>query len=487
MKIRVLLLILCLNLVLCACAKPAEPTPSADLPTPRSAVTINQPELQTSVPEATEEPADTSQPTTHYAFDVQFDYAQHTLNVSQQIDYLNRSLFPLNEILLLVPARAFLGTYTQTLLESPQIAAFTEDGIRTRVQLHQTLLPNQRLTLRLVYSLRLPQREGTFGYTDRQTNLTNWYPFIPPLDADGNWIAHEPLIDANNMVVGEYIVNEIADFSLLLQPTDPTLSLQIATGASARPAENGVRYELDQARSLCLSISREFYLEEKQVGETLIQAYVFPSQKAKAGAILDIAAQSLSLFSELFGEYPREKLVIAAADFLHNMEMDGMLLISHKIIDFYNDTPLNNLTILLPHEISHQWFYSQVGNDQAMEPWLDESIATYSEALFFERYYPEHLQWWWDNRVKAHEHSGYVNNSIYQAGSYEAYRSSVYLNGAFFMQALADAMGKQALLDGLARYVETNRWQIASRQSFFDALQSVNPVDFEAIINRFFR
>jgi len=28
------------------------------------------------------------------------------------------------------------------------------------------------------------------------------------------------------------------------------------------------------------------------------------------------------------------------------------------------------------------WFYSLVGNDQARDPWLDEGLATYSEAWF---------------------------------------------------------------------------------------------------------
>ncbi len=37
---------------------------------------------------------------------------------------------------------------------------------------------------------------------------------------------------------------------------------------------------------------------------------------------------------------------------------------------------------ITPHEVGHMWFYSLVGNDQARDPWLDEGLATYSEAWF---------------------------------------------------------------------------------------------------------
>jgi aminopeptidase N len=32
------------------------------------------------------------------------------------------------------------------------------------------------------------------------------------------------------------------------------------------------------------------------------------------------------------------------------------------------------------HETAHQWFYSLVGDDQARDPWLDESLAEWASA-----------------------------------------------------------------------------------------------------------
>jgi aminopeptidase N len=39
------------------------------------------------------------------------------------------------------------------------------------------------------------------------------------------------------------------------------------------------------------------------------------------------------------------------------------------------------------HEVSHQWWYSQVGNDVQTEAWLDEALASYSQIVYVEAVY----------------------------------------------------------------------------------------------------
>ncbi|HHX08127.1 MAG TPA: M1 family metallopeptidase [Chloroflexi bacterium] len=487
MEQRIFLLILTSLLLLSACG-PSQKT-VADLPTMQAtpeAVTQTLPPPVTATP-VLETSVANEEKFSLYDFQLIFDYEQHTAQVEQSITYLNKSPFTLQKILLVIPARAFPGAYLQQELTGPTVAEIQEDGIRTTLTLTDPLLTGQNLVINLRYDLDLPQREGTFGYTQRQSNLSNWYPFIPPLNAEGAWISHDPQIDLTNMLVGEYIVNEIANFNLTFVPAGSQKNIQIATGAVPTPIEGGMQYKLEKARALSFSISDQYYLEEIDHNGLLIQAYVFQNQAAKASAMLSIAAQAMDLFSDLYTAYTRDRIVLVSADFLHNMEMDGMVLLSNKIIDFYDNTPLNNLTILIPHELSHQWFYSLVGNDQALEPWLDESIASYSESLFYENYYPQHLQWWWENRVYAHEHSGYVNNSIYQAGTYENYRSSVYLNGAIFMQNLRQTVGDQVFFEGLKNYIQNYSYQIADKGLFFESFDGFNEEDFQPLLARFFR
>ncbi|MDD2522975.1 MAG: M1 family aminopeptidase [Anaerolineaceae bacterium] len=480
---RFILSVLLLSLLLSACNKAAEPTAGVATETLPTETTPPSP-----TPTDTPEPTPAAEAFTQYQFEMTLDYSRHSAEVIQIIDYVNKSDFNLASLLLVVPPRAFPNAYQQSELSGEAVASFIEDGIRTTIQLSQPLQPGQRATLRLAYKLVFPQRESTFGWTQRQLNLHNWYPFFPPLSGENTWISHDPLFDpAINDFVGEYITNEIADFQLTLRLVENIPGLLVASGANADPIADGVLYTLNKARSLAFSISGQFYREQIDHNGLLIQAYVFEYQKEKAVAMLQIASQAMDLFGEIFGPYHQNQISLVSADFLHNMEMDGMVMLSSKVLDFYNNTPENNLTILVPHELAHQWFYSQVGNDQAMEPWLDEALATYAEYLFYEHYHPELTVWWWDNRVHAHPHAGAVNNSIYDAGNYAEYRSSVYLHGAIFVHDLNVSMGDQLFLPALKSYVAQNYLKIATKADFMAALQAASPdVDIQAIFGRYF-
>jgi hypothetical protein len=465
--------------------------------TPKPPDPVVPPEIETSeiiLPSETPEPSQTPEPTvepegfTKYRFEMRLDYHQKTAEIAQTIDYLNKSDFNLLTIQLVIPPRAYTSAYTQNSLAGDLVSGFSEDGIRTNIQLSQALQPGQRTSINLTYQLTIPQRDGSFGWTERQVNLNNWYPYIPPLAEDGSWLSYEPVLDQQaNSLVGEYIVNEISDFELDLYMVE-NLNVLVASGANATPIEGGMHYSLEKARGLAFSFSNQFHHEQVQQDGTMLNAYVFQYQKDKAQAILEIAGKAMTLFTQLYGPYQRQQLTIVAWDFSHSMEMDGMLLMSGNVINFYDNTAENNLTILIPHELSHQWFYSQVGNNQAMEPWLDEALATYSEALYYENYHPELSQWWWDNRVYAHGEGGYVNNSIYDAKTYEVYRNSVYLNGAVFLHELRIAMGDSAFFSALKNYVALNDGKIATKADFFNTFQSANPsADISSVFNRYFK
>ena len=455
------------------------------------------PEIETSeiiLPSETPEPSQTPEPTvepegfTEYRFEMRLDYHQKTAEITQTIDYLNKSDFNLLTIQLVIPPRAYTSAYTQNSLAGDLVSGFSEDGIRTNIQLSQALQPGQRTSINLTYQLTIPQRDGSFGWTERQVNLNNWYPYIPPLAQDGSWLSYEPVLDQQaNSLVGEYIVNEISDFELDLYMAE-NLNVLVASGANATPIEGGMHYSLEKARGLAFSFSNQFHHEQAQQDGVTLNTYVFQYQKDQAQAILQIAEKGMTLFAKLSGPYQRQQLTIVAWDLSHIMGVDGMLLMSGNVINFYDDTAENNLTILIPHELSHQWFYSQVGNNQAMEPWLDEALATYSEALYYENYHPELSQWWWDNRVYAHGEGGYVNNSIYDAKTYEVYRNSVYLNGAVFLHELRIAMGDSAFFSAMKNYVALNNGKIATKADFFNAFQSANPdADISSVFNRYFK
>jgi hypothetical protein len=502
---KIVLLLLTLVLLLGACSGGQTNTPTGSLPAPLVQLTDLQAESTRNPPVPV--PTDiattpTTAPTlfstldaiaipekrTHYELNLTLNYYTQYGIVEEIITYTNRSTQVFEELLLSIPPKNYPGSFTLQSLSDTDgnlITNYREEGINLYVPLAQPLQPNQTTSLKLNFRLDFPTAEGTFGVSGRQTNLVNWYPYIPPYDETEGWMVHPQQV-VNNIVVGEYIVNEVADFDVTLKLTDREELIEVAASAPAVEA-NGLRsYHLELARGFAFSISDSYFEHEIVQDGVRIHSYVFMEAQDAGKAVTEIAAQALQLFAELYYPYPREMLTIVAADFLHNMEMDGMLMISYGVFDFYNDTPKTNLTILTPHEVSHQWFYSLVGNDQATEPWLDEAIATYHEVLFYQRYHPDLVQWWWDNRVNGFAPQGAVNSEIYISGGYEFYRNAVYLRGAMFLQEIRDAVGEEAFFAALKDYAISNTYKITTSEDFFDALAKFSEVDLTPILARYF-
>ena len=128
------------------------------------------------------------------------------------------------------------------------------------------------------------------------------------------------------------------------------------------------------------------------------------------------------------------------------MEYSGLISMSGRAFDAYQETPVAGLVNLTAHEIAHQWWYGAVGNDQVYEPWLDESFAKYSEVLFYERYHPDFVDWWWRNHIHRRNSGGPLDATIYDFDDTPTYIDQVYAQGARFLADLRALMGDRRLL-----------------------------------------
>jgi aminopeptidase N len=127
---------------------------------------------------------------------------------------------------------------------------------------------------------------------------------------------------------------------------------------------------------------------------------------------------------------------------------------------------MNYLSLLSVHETAHQWWFGLVANDQAMEPWLDEALATYSEYLFLEEFYPELTSWWWNFRVNSYNPTGSIGSTIYEFDSTRTYINAVYLRGAVFLHELRTLLTDDFFFDRLVRYTKNYTGLISSGEAF---------------------
>jgi aminopeptidase N len=197
-----------------------------------------------------------------------------------------------------------------------------------------------------------------------------------------------------------------------------------------------------------------------------VEVFVFPEHRAAGEAALEATVDAVMLYERLFKPYPHSSLSLVEGQFPDGMEYDGLFFLGQEYFAAYDGTPRNYLTALAVHETAHQWWYGLAGSDQALEPWLDEAWATYSELLFYEAVYPDLAGWWWDYRVNRFEPAGWVDSTIYDHRSFRPYVNAVYLRGAQFLQHLRDSLGDRAFLDLAHDLLASGTDSIVSTEQF---------------------
>ncbi|MFZ6018476.1 MAG: M1 family metallopeptidase [Chloroflexota bacterium] len=480
---------------LVSCASPTV-LPSDVTPAPWIAVTHTAaestptPTLFTPTPEVTESPSLPIQ-LLAYSIDAVYDAGQKKVEVTQLIQFTNPSTQPLSEIMLVAEPNRFANGFNLNRLEN-QITGEALDWELQRnllqVTLKEPLSFQETIAILAEYVLQLPpipppsdiSKPQIYGYTQRQTNLVDWYLWLPPYDDETGWIVHPPSF------FGEYTVYPLADFEVRFEVINSPREVVVAASTSpVQQSQNRWEYRFDSARNFAISISPDFLVEEAQVDGVKISHYYFPFYRRQGEVVLQHTVRAYQLYSQLFGELPRQSISAVQADFLDGMEFDGLFFLSKGFYDLYDGTDKGYLTLITVHETAHQWWYGVVANDQARHPWLDEALCTYAERLYYERFFPELVDWWWFYRVNFYQPQGVIDLPVYDYGGYLAYRDAVYLRGALFLEELRKALGDERFFDGLKRYYGENSGKIATPIDFFNAFE-MSKAEIEKVTQSFF-
>ena len=153
-------------------------------------------------------------------------------------------------------------------------------------------------------------------------------------------------------------------------------------------------------------------------------------------------------------------------DFPDGIEFTGLVFVGTAWFYHFDGSHYNYLTLIAVHEVAHQWWYARVGSDSALHPWLDEALATYSEYLFIEAYYPADKNWWWTFRVADFVPQGDVDSAVYEFSAIREYINAVYLRGVQMLHNLREDIGDTAFLELLQAYSRAGAGRIVE-PSFF--------------------
>lgn len=427
---------------------------------------------------------------TSYEMDVFLDYAEHRLDVSQRIDYTNVTSETLPNLMLNVHPNHGRGTFELNKImvdmdgELVQPEVFPLD-VTLRVELPRPLELNEHVALLVDYALNLPQIKpseefsgGGFGYSKRSVSLGNWYPVLAPYREDKGWYG------LKYFPVGDPYVTEVADYSVTISTTQGVI---VAGTGRERQEGNVWHYEAEQARSFALAASDKYQVSSAQVGSVRVHSYHFPDNAEAGEVALETAAQALELFTELYGDYPFDDYRLAETEFAGGMEFAGLTFLGSAFYDEYDGTRRTALIPLIAHEVAHQWFYGLVGNDQLTEPWLDEAPSEYSGLLYYERFLPDDVDWWWFYAVDQWAPTGKIDNFVYVFRDNREYMDAVYRRGAQFMRDLRETMGDPAFFGFLQEYLRRNAYRLVKSRDFFSLVQEFTTADLVPLQEEYFR
>jgi aminopeptidase N len=111
-----------------------------------------------------------------------------------------------------------------------------------------------------------------------------------------------------------------------------------------------------------------------------IQIFSLEIDSAKSNFVYSRLPEMADCYSNIFGDYPFEKIGYCNTT-KGAMEHQTMISFPRSLVVDLN-TKKNSNNITAAHELSHQWFGNMVTPLDFRDAWLNESFATYCEALW---------------------------------------------------------------------------------------------------------
>jgi hypothetical protein len=397
---------------------------------------------------------------------------------------------PLNDLYLrLYPnLPQFGGSMKVTGVEvNETMVNYDYEAANTAVRLHfaSPLQPGQAAQVSVSFSGSAPGRPvGTyniFGQSEDVLSLTNFYPILAGTRADG-WALDvaSPQGDVGFHDPALYRVEVTAPADQVIAATGTEVTRTVRSDGWAT-----TRYVLGPAREFTMLLSPRFQVEEAESMGTRVRSYFRPEDAATAQSALYDAIAALQVYSDEFGPYPyREMAVVQAPLTFHGMEFPGMNLIGSQ--DYITHTEeLENLVV---HEVAHQWWYNQVGNDQPAVPWLDEGLAEWSMYLYYLRRYGQseadqlrQLRWEVPVAGLAQRQADAPIGLPVKDYPRDSYETIVYGKGALFFATLRDEIGPEAFSKLLRTYLERYQWRTATPADFQALAEEVSGKDLDAL------
>ena len=353
------------------------------------------------------------------------------------------------------------------------------------VNLNSPLYPEERVKLKISYTLKLARVNHRTGVTADAVNLGNFYPVLCAYTAEG-------FIECPYYSCGDPFMSECADYNVTIDVPENYIIASSGTEKSSSAANGRKKYQyiLKKARDFALVLSTKFkVLEAEQDGVDVKYYYLSDGSPEKS---LSAAAQSLGYFNDVFGKYVYPSLSVVETGFCYGgMEYPALTMIAKGLSE-------DERYYTIVHENAHQWWYAMVGNNQLTDAWQDEGLAEYSSLLFFENN-PDY-GYTRTSMIGTATRSYRTFFSVYgqlngktdtsmnrNLGAYSGDLEYCYISynkGMLLFDMLRRSMGDKAFMNCLSDYFSTYKYKIASSDDIIGVF-AASGADVEGVFRAF--
>jgi hypothetical protein len=389
-----------------------------------------------------------------YDVRVRLTYATGDLTIDSTMNVTNRASYGIDRLdLNTVAARVGGLKIDQATVDGHAVSPTIEDQT-VHLPLGGILASGNRATVRLVGRARLSASVAGHAWLFSKANgIVNAYRWLP-------WVSREHPFDRPNY--GDPFVTPVSPWVRVAITTDRPI---VFATSGKRVASEGLTqvFRADDVRDFNFTASPGYRQLTEMVGTVKVRAYALTTVRARA--LLDRATWAVRHLSALVGPFPYPQYFVAESSGGYAMESPA-----HAWIPPVDSS---RFPYLVTHETAHQWFYGEVGNDQATQPFADEAMADFLTRT----------------ALASFRSSGCSSNrldlTIYRYSS-ACYYELVYVKGANVINEVRRRMGNATFWSALRAYLAEYKGRISGTGQLLRFLDGRTSQDLSSYYRTYF-
>ena len=371
----------------------------------------------------------------------------------------------------------FIGFEITNITVNGESAEFERAGQELTITPSTPLSANESFTAEIQY-------EGSPGEINSEaiSFQTGWITF-----EGGSFVLGEPDGAATFFPVNDHPLDK-APYTMRVTVPEPfeVAANGILTETIDQEDRNTFVFEMhDPMASYLVTINvAEFDMETSESENGVPIRNYYPAGRLEDGSrTFARQGEMIDYFSSLFGPYPFEVYgaVVIDTEFGAALETQTLSIFSRNVIDA--DQPEGSQQVIA-HELAHQWFGDSVSLADWRDIWLNESFATYSQALWLEHTEGREALDEWIRRVYAAVQAN--RNSVTPPGEPSAanlFNGGVYFWGALCLHALRLEVGEDVFFQILQTYHEQYQDGNATTADFIAVAEEVSGKELSAFFD----